>query len=287
MSFETSKWTSTSPTPFGPAPGAGLSGVRRRQADINFQSGFALEAFGAEYTLPDQIIKAKGPFTVTQQPVLVGQIPAALIQIVFTDRGAINQGALDQGIFTAIQSKGFRMSASSRFYAVDVQWVWRKQAAADKYTKDLYFPVVSVPAGSAAAPFNGMVYSGSAISSAQMLDANFMPTAELLAKLPKQLWVYSFAVTNPNNQFTDADGAQVLTLLKADWSQTLPPLGASAYGYVTLLGADPSLFDGNVQPIVKKNNAWLWVIGAAIAAAYTHTPAPGAASIALARRLRG
>lgn len=287
MSFESTQWTNNSPTPFGPAPGAGVGGfIRRRPANVDFQSGFALEALGAEFTLPDQIIKAKGPFTVKKTDVQPGQVPAALIQIVFTDRGAVNSGNLDQGIFNAIKAAGFIMSVFSRFYSIDVTWVWRKQPAADKYTKDLYFPVVSAPAGTQAAPFDGLVYSGSAISSAQLMDANFVPSAALLATLPKQLWVYSFAVTNKDRQFTDADGAAILTSLKTAWANTFPPLGASAYGYVTLTGAAPDVFESSPTPVAKRSNAWLWLIGAAIAAGYKSTPAVGAASMSLARKLR-
>lgn len=286
MSFETTSWTSTRPFPFGPAPGGGLSGVRRKQADLSFESGFALEAFGAEYTLPDEIIKAKGPFTVTRKDVITGQVPAALVQMVFTDRGAINQGVLDQDIYMPIKAAGLRMSAATRFYPVDVNWEWRKQDSKD-YGGGRYFPVVVAPAGSPAASLDGLVYAGSAISASQLLDSNFMPSAELLAKLPKQLWIYSFAVTNPNNQFTNANGAQLLTAMKSAWANTLPGLGASAYGYVTLMGADASVFEAppGPEPIAKKSNTWLWLLGAAVVAGYAHTPKPGSASAALARKL--
>lgn len=260
MSFESTSWTTTVPHPFATAPGAGgLGNTRRRAATVAFESGFAAEPVGAEYVLPGSVVKAQGPFRVSKKPVLAGQIPAALIQIYFTDRGAINQGSLDQGVYTPIQGRGFRMSAS-KFEPISVQWGWRKQAAADKYTKDLYFPVVVAPKS-----IEGMVYSGSAISSAELMDANFAPTAALLARLPKQIWVYTFGVTNPNDQFTDADGAQVLTLLKAAWSNTLPQAGASAYGYVTLLGADPSVFNGpSPTPVGGKKSPWLWLLGAAV-----------------------
>jgi len=276
MSFESTRWTSNTPHPFAPAPGAGVGEMldrrQRKPATVNFESGFAAEAFGAEYTLPDQIVKAKGPFIVKRKPVGLGETPAALIQIYFTDRGTINQAQLDQNIFGAIKQRGFIMSAGTKFESLPVSWAWRKMPAADKYTKDLYFPVVVTPKY-----LDGMVYSGSAVSSAELMDANFSPTAAVLAKLPKQLWVYTFAVTNPQKQFTDADGAQVLTLLKKSWSVVLPYAGASAYGYVTLLGAKPDVFGNGVVPVptptpvptpdptpeAKKN--WWWLLAAAAA----------------------
>jgi hypothetical protein len=108
------------------------------------------------------------------------------------------------------------------------------------------------------------------------MDANFSPTAAILAKLPKQLWVYTFAVTNPQKQFTDADGAQVLTLLKQSWSKLLPGAGASAYGHVTLLGAKPDVFNGTVPvpvpvpvptptPTPENKSNWWWLLAAAAA----------------------
>jgi hypothetical protein len=146
---------------------------------------------------------------------------------------------------------------------------------------------VQNPPGTQGSVLNGMVYSGSAISTAQLMDANFMPTPELLAKLPRQVWIYSFAVTGPNSQFSTADGAKVLTLTKTAWGKTLPALGASAYGYMTLMGADPSIFDKagpGPSPIAAKSNLWLWLIGAAVVAGYAHAPKPGPKAREWARR---
>lgn len=143
---------------------------------------------------------------------------------------------------------------------------------------------------------------GSAITSTQLLDAHFMPTPELLAKLPRQLWIYSFAAAKPNSQFTDADGAQLLTVMKTAWGRTLPAVGASAYGYVTLMGADESVFvvpPGPIPPSptpgpfpptppgpVARSSAWMWLLGAAVVAGYAHHPKPGKVSEAYVRRLR-
>ena len=266
MSFESTFWTSTVAQPFEPAPGAGMSGLRK-PATVNFESGFAAEPVETDYALPAQVVTANGPFVVTKKIVNAGEIPAALVQLYLTDRGSTNQAQLDQSIFTAIKNAGFRMSIGSKFDPLSVQWAWRKMPAADKYTKDLYYPVVVSPKS-----LDGMVYSGSAVSSAELMDANFVPTAAILAKLPKQLWVYTFAVTNANNQFTDADGAQLLTVLKQAWSSALPKTGTSAYGYITLLGANPSVFGlpsgptPGPAPTPDKNKSWLWLLAVAAAA---------------------
>jgi hypothetical protein len=286
MTFQSTKWTSTVPTPFGPAPGAGLGVMRRKLANVNYDRGFAVSGLGEEYVLPDEILRVKGPFTVSEQPVMAGQVPAALLQLVFTDRGAANQGALDQGIYTMLGANGFRLSNATRFYPIDVTWVWRKQPAPDKTSPALYFPVVANPPGTQGAMLNGMVYSGSAISTAQLMDAHFMPTPELLAKLPKQVWLYSFAITGPNNQFGAADGAKALTVMKTAWGKTLPDLSASAYGYMTLLGADPSIFEKSspVPGPMAKSNLWLWLLGTAVVMGYTHFEKPGSRAKAWARR---
>lgn len=243
MSFESTKWTSNSPAPFAPAPGAGYEGVR--PASTNYESGFAVSPAYEDWSLSDENVKvARWAFKVRKKRVLQGQVPSALVQIYLTDRGAFTQPQLDVSFFTPIRNTGFLMNVGgSKLESLPVTWGWKREPAADKYTRDLYYPVVVSPSSLA-----GMKYAGNAISNAEMMDLSFSPNDAQLARLPKQLWVYSFAVTDPNKQMTNADAAQLLTLLKAGWISSFPQADAYGYGYVTFVGAKPSVFDGPVPP---------------------------------------
>jgi hypothetical protein len=233
--LESTRWTSNSPRPFARAPGAGLGDgiVRRprRAATTSYESGFAADPVGGEQE-PIRVL-GSWPVTVTKKAVLQGEIPAALVQLYFTDRGTVSQTALDEGIYKRVREGGFKVSRASKFEPVAVKWAWKHDTQAD-----FYYPVVSSPAKLA-----GMKYAGNAI---QLPAYNAAPSD--LAKLPSKLYVYTFAVTTKENVFSDGDGAKLLSLLRMTLGNTLPVTKAYANVHVTLLGSKPSVFNGGVTP---------------------------------------
>jgi len=235
--LESTKWTSNSPRPFARAPGAGLAdGLMRRPrrpSDTSFESGFAADPVGGEMTADPTQVLGKWPVVVTKKPVLQGEIPAALVQLFFTDRGAVSQTALDEGIYKRVREGGFKVSRASKFEPVSVKWSWKHDMQAD-----FYYPVVASPAKLA-----GMKYAGNAIK----LPA-YNATPSDLNKLPSKLYVYTFAVTTKENVFADSDGAKLLSLLRMTLGNVLPNAQAYANVHVTLLGSKPSVFNGGVTP---------------------------------------
>lgn len=255
MSFESTKWTSTNPAPFAPAPGAGYEGLSLLNAipDISY------------ITFDDTQVVTKGIYVVRKKPVAPGGIPATFVQMYLTDRGAINQAQLDQAVFTPIRNKGFVMNVGgSEFKPLPVTWQFQKFK-----NTNFYEAVVVTPTY-----LKGLSYGGSAISALERSDPSFSPSAANLSRLPKQIWVYSFAVTNPNLTMTDADNAQLLTLIKAGVPDAWDKAGAAGWVYLTSLGADPSTFDLPVPPPPpppppEKDSGLLWWLVAAAALAYS------------------
>jgi hypothetical protein len=198
------RWTSTVPTPFGPAPGGGRFGEV-------FSSGFAAEqepvieserGQKVEFSFDDQKVAAKTGYTVKKEP--SPGIPSIVIRLRFTDRGALTQGILDSQVKEFIKNAGYKVSRATSFKPQDVMWRWAvigSEAAGDV---PIYVPEVASPA-----EYMGIRYSGSAYP-----NPLYQPSAETLAKLPNQIWVYTVGVTSKNNTMTDGEGAQVLTLLK-------------------------------------------------------------------------
>ncbi len=245
-SLDSTRWTSTAITPFGPAPGAGVglgvglgAGVRRprRAATTAFESGFAAEPVGAETQADElRVLAKKWAITVTKKSVAQGEVPAALVQFYFTDRGVISQGILDKNLYGVAKNAGYKVSKTAKFEPIPVTWTWKHDKQAD-----FYYPVVKQPVVLAGMPYAGNavklpVYSEKAASAAT-------------ANLPSQLYVYTFAVTTGENSFTDEDGAKLLTLLRqAILSQPYQTAAAYANVRVTLLGANPEVFGNGVTP---------------------------------------
>lgn len=228
MEFESlgsTRWTSNSARPFARSPGAGTQGL----------SGFA--ATPATIQGDDILVTAKKwAFEVVRLPVEAGKIPSMLLQLRFTDRGTYSfVGQLDAQILPALKKAGFKTSKATSFTPIGVQWT---RAALGG---DLYYPVVSSPAELA-----GLRYSGNAVTlpwtAAQSTDATE------LSKLPSNIYVYTVAVTSNDNTMTDAQGAQVLSVIHT-WLQN-QTAGAYMTGKATLLGSDPSVFPGPVTPAV-------------------------------------
>jgi hypothetical protein len=257
------RWTSTVPTPFGPAPGGGRLGGM-------FESGFAADPVPAlqvekgsaapgqtqsalirqqltNGVAPPVSIKmdpldviGKGPFTVKKEPVAANEIPSMVIRFQLTDRGTLTKEALDKNVHAFLKSAGYRVSVKSTFTPIDVTWRWVHDTQAD-----FYYPVVSSPAALA-----GMRYSGNAI----MLPV-YQASDPLLAKLPNQIWIYTMAVTSAHSTMSDGEAAQVLTLLKQSMVNMRP---ANFYTRValTLRGCPSTLFGAtNTDPIPKPSKA--------------------------------
>lgn len=230
MSFESTKWTSTSALPFGPAPGAGLAYTEgkarrpRRKATIDFESGFAAEP-ADEITFEDERIEGK--WVVREKPVLQGQIASALVQLYFTDRGTLTQSKLDSSVLKAVKAAGFRASRAVKLEQVAVRWKWQHEP-------DFYYPVVTTPSNIA-----GLKYAGNALR----LPV-YNATSSDLAKLPGRIYVYTFAATSAKNTMTDAESAKLLSTLKASLGGILGPAGAYAAPYFTRLGSPPEVFEG-------------------------------------------
>lgn len=251
--FGSTRWSSTSIAPFGPAPGAnalgeGMSRHPRQKATTDFESGFAAEPVESEFVAPGETVLGRWPVKVMQRSVTQGQIPAALVQVYLTDRGTLTQPQLDQGLLQAVRGAGYRISKAVKLEPVSVTWVWRHEP-------DFYYPVVSTPSNLA-----GMKYAGNAIT----LPAYSAAPAEL-AKLPRQMYVYTFAATTAQSTMTDADAAKLLSTLKAAMASTLPAAQAYANVYFTRLGAPEDAFGpagGSVPAVAKLGFSALALIAA-------------------------
>ena len=236
MSFESTRWTSNTPRPFGPAPGAGVGAfgdatVRRsrRKASLRgFESGFAAEP-ADEITFEEE--RVEGKWVVREKPVLQGQIASALVQLYLTDRGTLTQSKLDGSVLKAVKAAGFKASRAVKLETVGVSWKWQHEP-------DFYYPIVSVPKNLA-----GLKYAGNALK----LPV-YSPTSSDLAKLPGRIYVYTFAATSTQNTMSDAEAAKLLSVLKAALGGILGPAGAYAAPFFTRLGSPPEVFDGPVGP---------------------------------------
>ena len=198
------RWTSTVPHPFAPAPGAGLSAYK-----AEYTSGFAAEpADGlvpapppgqSGVTMDPILVLGKGPFAVRKEPIKPDEVPSMVVHFRYTDRGGLTKAMMDKGLHAFLKKAGFKVSKATKLQSVPVTWRWEYDKQAD-----FYFPVVLTPKD-----MSGMRYSGSAVS----LPV-YTADADTLAKLPRQIWVYTFAVTSAHETMTDGEAAQVVTLLK-------------------------------------------------------------------------
>ncbi len=237
------RWTSNSARPFSRAPGAG-GGLRGLKG---FETGFAADPVNEE---PAITVVGQGPFTVTQQPALAGEIPSLFIQFVYTDRGLLNKERLDASVRDLLQRSGFRTSKATDFKPVAATWrlVHEPQA-------DFYFPVIATPA-----QFAGLRYSGNAL--VLPLHSN---DASALGKLPPSVYVYSLAATSNSNTMTDADAARALTLLRQAMT-TMANGGMNAYAHVNIVrrSSPADVFgDGGLGPVAKLGISSLILVVAA------------------------
>ena len=219
------RWTTNTPWPFARSPGAGTSGI----------SGFS--ATPATIQGDDiQVLAKKWDFEVVRNAPVIGapnQIPIMFVQLRFTDRGMISSAAqLDAQILPPLRSAGFKTSKATSFNAVPVSWKITTVTGTA-----LYAPVVDAPADLA-----GIRYSGNAVT----LPWTGADPKQLSA-LPSNMYVYSFAVTSKNDSMTDAEGAQVLSLVRA-WLQG-QSAKAYATGKATLMSGDKSLFVTPITPV--------------------------------------
>jgi hypothetical protein len=136
-----------------------------------------------------------------------------------------------------LKEKGFRVSRATTFAPLDVTWEWKQDPKAD-----LFFPVIKTPKSVA-----GVRYAGSVID----LGLHTTRDSTSLAKLPNQIYIYTFAVTSTQNTMTDADSAKLITLIKQAYVN-MYSAGANAYGTtdVTLLGSPASMFDEDKKSVV-------------------------------------
>ncbi len=231
------RWTSTVPTPFGPAPGAGSMGEV-------YNSGFAAQPVAdPSISLEPEVITSKGPITVVHGPRKDGETPSLVISMRFTDRGAITQELLDKQIHAFLKTTGFKVSKAASFKAVNVSWRWGKMGAEAAGDVALYVPEV------ASGPYAGLRYAGAAYP-----EPLYQPSPQTLARMPRQIWVYTMAVTSAHNTMSDGDAAQALTLLK----QAMINLAGSGHGgsigrpgvIVTLRTCPSGIFGGNGKKIV-------------------------------------
>jgi len=204
MELGSTRWTSNSPRPFARAPGAGLSAYQAK-----YTSGFSAElvnglvpappAGKTGVTMDPILVLGKGPFTVRKEPIAADDIPSMLVRFRYTDRGGLTKTDMDKNLHAFLQKAGFKVSKATKLESVPVTWKWEYDKPAD-----FYYPVVLAPQA-----MSGMRYSGNAVS----LPV-YTADADKLAKLPKQVWVYTFAVTSAHETMTDGEAAQVVTLLK-------------------------------------------------------------------------
>lgn len=258
-SLSGTRWTSNNVAPFSRAPGAGLRGLapisgqpglfRRRPSTTDFESGFAADPVGSGTMEPDILVLGQGPFTVKRQAVAQGEVPSALIQFYYTDRGTLTKARLDKDVADLLKKNGFKVSRATRFEPISVTWRWQHEP-------DFYYPVVATPSSLA-----GMRYAGNALQ----LPVYTQSAADL-AKVPTQIYVYTLAVTTDKNTMTDADAARVLTQLR----QAMVGMdNAKAYAnvHVTTLGSSPDVFGDStstepLSPVVKAGISSLILVAA-------------------------
>jgi len=198
-----------------------------------FEEGLAAEPVPSpDITLEPERILAKGPFTVKREAITPGDTPSLVVRMRYTDRGTLTQKQLDDNVKALLKKSGFKTSIASSFKPQDVTWRWGtigKEAAGDVV---LYVPEVSSPPA-----YEGIRYAGSLFP-----NPLYDPSANVLATMPNQIWVYTVAVTSGRSTMTDGDAAQALTLLKQAMVN-MAPAGGYASVLITLRGCPPGLFE--------------------------------------------
>ena len=259
MELGTARWSSTRPQPFGPAPGGGLASTRWSSTSAHpfgpapgagrglgtLTSGFAAERVAdPSISMEPERIISKGPFTVKQKPVGVGEIPSLVIRMRYTDRGSLTKSQLDANVKALIKKAGYKVSKASSFRPVDVTWRWDtigKEASGDV---PIYVPVVSTPAA-----LTDVRYAGGAYP-----ESLYEPSSQILAKIPGQVFIYTLAVTSGRNTMADGEAAQVLTLLKQAMVN-MASTNSFANVLITLQGCPASVFGPSAKkklpPVAK------------------------------------
>lgn len=217
------RWTSTVPTPFGPAPGGGsFGGV--------FESGFAAETVGdpTEQMHADELVLAKRwsiDVTRKQAP----GVPSMVVSLRFTDKGTLTKDVLDKHVKALLAKSGFRVSRNTLWQRTPVQWRWERSGT-------IYYPVIS------SGPLEGLRYAGNAIE-LPVYD----PTDKALAQLPGTINIYTIALTSKNWDLTDADGARAITLIKQA-IVNMQPYNAYSKVAAVLRGVETSVFGSTPPP---------------------------------------
>jgi hypothetical protein len=221
--------------------------------DPGFTSGFAATPVvpdptpGSNVVMDPIKVLGKGPFTVRREDAPAGTIPSMVVRFRFTDRGTLTKAVLDAQVHKFLKNAGFKVSVASSLKPVPVTWKWEHEPQAD-----FFFPVVSQPAA-----LTGMRYSGNAI----VLPAHSRDP-EAMKRLPKEIWVYTMAVTSAHDTMTDGDAAQVVTLLKQSMVSMVPH---NAYSHVelTLRGCPASVFGApkhKLPPVLKAGTSALLLL---------------------------
>ena len=218
MELGSTRWTANTPRPFARAPGSGMAALH--------ESGFAVSPAGGVEMDPILVL-GKGPFTVVREPVATGTVPSLVARFRYTDRGTVTQAVLDKQIKGLLDASKLRTSRATSFKAEKVTWKWEKATDGAVF----YYPVVATPASMA-----GMRYSGNHVS----LPV-YEPTDAVLGQLPNEVWIYTIAVTSAQNSMTDAEAAQVLTLLKQAMVN-MANTQSYANVLITLRGCPPEVF---------------------------------------------
>jgi len=216
-------------------------------------SGFSADLEPSVLDFDDEKVIAQPDIEVTREPVRGADIPAMLIKLRYTDRGGISKGILDAQVKGLFQRTGYKTSLATSFVPVNVLWRWERLRTEATGDRELYIPVV------AGGPYQGLRYSGSAYP-----EPLYQPNADTLAKMPNQIWVYTVAVTSARNTMSDAEGAQVVTLLK----QAIVNMygsGASLSARATQRGCPLSVFD---KPVVVPDAMKTGAVALALLIAY-------------------
>jgi hypothetical protein len=227
--FESTRWTSTAATPFGPAPGAGRG--------LGYTSGFHAAPVNPNAIQMDPLlVLGKGPFTVKREPFLAGETPSMVVRFIFTDRGATTQGVLDASVKAFLKNAGFKASKATSFKPESVTWRWQIDPGGT-----FYYAIVQTPE-----KWKGMRYAGGAVGSGPVYE----PSAALMAKLPTQLWVYTVAFTSGQSTMSDSDGARAITLLKqAMVNMADAKMQSYAHVHVVVRSCPGSLFENGDKPV--------------------------------------
>jgi hypothetical protein len=207
LGLGSTRWTSTVPTPFGPAPGGGSFGGVYNSGFAATRNGEVLQTESGQSAYVEmeaERISAKGPFTVIEGPKVAGEVPSIVVNMRFTERGSLTQEALDKNVLDLLRTAGFRTSKKSTLKSVAVRWTWGRIGAEAAGDVPFYAPEV------ADGPYKGLRYAGPKLTGPGFYE----PEPRVLSSMPPTIWVYSLAATSAHSTMSDGEAAQALTVLK-------------------------------------------------------------------------